>query len=142
MNNFQVYDIEVFAEKWKDERIIEEARIHNKGNRKYWNLGKSDESIGIRVNFDPQALETSKDTLPKMMCFAWCNSEMLDTAPLKETHRVALEAMNKLVEKRCQKYFELMKCLNIILIHIKFGIKFVFLDFILFIEMCLKNNNF
>ena len=35
-----------------------------------------------------------------------------------------------------------MKCLNIILIHIKFGIKFVFLDFILFIEMCLKNNNF
>ena len=98
IDHFQVYDIEVFAEKWKNEQIIEETRIHNKGNRQYWNLAKSDESIGIRVNFDPQALETSKDTLPKMMCFAWCNSEMLDTAPLKETHRVAMKAMNKLVE--------------------------------------------
>ena len=91
-----MYDVEVFAERWKGDQIIEESRIHNRGNRRYWNLGKSDESIGIRAHFDPQAL--NHDTLPKMMCFAWCNSEMLDTAPLKETHRVAMETMNKLVE--------------------------------------------
>ena len=86
----------MYGQKLKDDQIVDEVRIHNKGNRKYWNLAKGDESIGLKVNFNPEAW--SKGTLPKMMCFAWCNAEMLDTAPLKETHRVAQEAMNKLID--------------------------------------------
>jgi hypothetical protein len=50
--------------------------------RQYWDLER-DETIEMSLKYLPE-LKVNQDKLPMMMCFAWCNSDMLDSAPLRE----------------------------------------------------------
>ena len=72
----------VLAKKFVSDNITEQVMINGNHKRQYWNLNDTNESIGLNLTY--LGSESAwQNKLPTMMCFAWCNADMLDSAPTR-----------------------------------------------------------
>ena len=62
--------------------MTDEVFIQGNHKRQYWNLNDTSESIGMVLRYLGSEPEW-QNKLQKMMCFAWCNADMLDSAPTR-----------------------------------------------------------
>ena len=72
----------MLARKYVSDKVTDEVLINGNHKRQYWNLNDTNESIGIVLNFLGSE-STWENNMPSLMCFAWCNADMLDSAPTR-----------------------------------------------------------
>ena len=80
----RVHDYQVLARYFKNQNLVDETALHinSNNNRQYWNLSDTSESIELALIYNDIVWKSEKD-LPEIICFAWCNSEMLGSAPVR-----------------------------------------------------------
>ena len=83
--NRYVQDYDVKARKYLDQVVLDEVDINHQYKRKYWDLYETGEGIGLSLTYHNQS------KLSSIMCFAWCNPDMLDSAPTREFDDAMLE---------------------------------------------------
>lgn len=79
----------------EDEFVIKRGR-----NRYFWNLVKGDE-LEMRIKYT--SMEAASRQFP-ITCFAWCNKDMEDTAPLREDNSISAIIAPQLINDLVNPY--------------------------------------
>ena len=73
---------------------MEKLHIDQNNKRYYWNLKHKDESIALNLQYTSQFY----NNLPKLICFGWCNSKMVDDAPERQIQESVYPEAEKILQ--------------------------------------------